>query len=169
MENTLKYLNVGKSKDDASKNEFSKVPNVEGQSIDKAKDSLNAKSLKPVVIGSGKKVKSQSVDADTKTLPNSKVLLVTDGDLTMPDMKGWTKEDILAFQELTNIKVKTTGSGFVSKQSVTQGQKLKKSDNIEVTLSAESTDGTTDESSKQSLDKSSDKKDKSKKKDSSSS
>ena len=54
MENTLKYLNVGKSKDDASKNEFSKVPNVEGQSIDKAKDSLNAKSLKPVVIGSGK-------------------------------------------------------------------------------------------------------------------
>ena len=54
-----------------------------------------------------------------------KVLLVTDGDLTMPDMKGWTKEDILAFQELTNIKVKTTGSGFVSKQSVTQGQKLK--------------------------------------------
>ncbi|MBY6181496.1 penicillin-binding protein [Staphylococcus warneri] len=169
MENTLKYLNVGKSKDDASKNEFSKVPNLEGQSIDKAKDSLNAKSLKPVVIGSGKKVKSQSVDADTKTLPNSKVLLVTDGDLTMPDMKGWTKEDILAFQELTNIKVKTTGSGFVSKQSVTQGQKLKKSDNIEVTLSAESTDGTTDESSKQSLDKSSDKKDKSKKKESNSS
>ncbi|MEK4861908.1 penicillin-binding protein [Staphylococcus sp. FSL W8-0774] len=164
MENTLKYLNVDKSKDSASKKDYSKVPNVEGQSIEKAKDSINAKSLKPVVIGSGKTVKSQSVKAVSEALPHSKVLLVTDGDLTMPDMKGWTKEDVLAFQELTNFKVKTTGSGFVSDQSMTQGQKLKKSDKIEVTLSAESTDSTTDDSDKQSLDKSSDKKDKSKSK-----
>lgn len=31
MENTLKYLNVGKSKDDTSNAEYSKVPDVEGQ------------------------------------------------------------------------------------------------------------------------------------------
>ncbi|MCD0832464.1 penicillin-binding protein, partial [Staphylococcus aureus] len=38
MENTLKYLNVGKSKDDTSNAEYSKVPDVEGQDKQKAID-----------------------------------------------------------------------------------------------------------------------------------
>ena len=37
MENTLKYLNVGKSSDSASKADYSKVPNVEGQETQKQK------------------------------------------------------------------------------------------------------------------------------------
>ena len=35
MENTLKYLNVGKSSDSTSKADYSKVPNVEGQEMQK--------------------------------------------------------------------------------------------------------------------------------------
>ena len=34
-------------------------------------------------------------------------MLMTDGELTMPDMTGWTKEDVLAFEDLTKIKVST--------------------------------------------------------------
>ena len=44
MENTLKYLNVGKSKD---AHEYSKVPDVEGQDKQKAIDNVSAKSLEP--------------------------------------------------------------------------------------------------------------------------
>lgn len=140
MENTLKYLNVNKSKDDTSKAEFSKVPNVEGQDKQKAQDSINAQSLKPVVIGNGNQIKAQSVPSDTKLLPNSKVLLLTDGDMTMPDMTGWTKEDVIAFETLTNTNITTKGSGFVSKQSVTKGTTLKGNQKIEVELSSEDTD-----------------------------
>lgn len=42
MENTLKYLNVGKSKDDTSNAEYSKVPDVEGQDKQKAIDNVSA-------------------------------------------------------------------------------------------------------------------------------
>lgn len=35
MENTLKYLNVGKSSDTSSKTDFSKVPNVQGDEVQK--------------------------------------------------------------------------------------------------------------------------------------
>ncbi len=105
MENTLKYLNVGKSKDDTSNAEYSKVPDVEGQDKQKAIDNVSAKSLEPVTIGSGTQIKAQSIKAGNKVLPHSKVLLLTDGDLTMPDMSGWTKEDVIAFENLTNIKV----------------------------------------------------------------
>ena len=36
MENTLKYLNVGKSSDTSSKPDYSKVPNVQGDEVQKA-------------------------------------------------------------------------------------------------------------------------------------
>lgn len=49
----------------------------------------------------------------------------------MPDMSGWTKEDVIAFENLTNIKVNLKGSGFVSHQSISKGQKLTEKDKIE--------------------------------------
>ncbi|MDU3988975.1 MAG: penicillin-binding protein [Staphylococcus sp.] len=140
MENTLKYLNVGKSKDDTSNAEYSKVPDVEGQDKQKAIDNVSAKSLEPVTIGSGTQIKAQSIKAGNKVLPHSKVLLLTDGDLTMPDMSGWTKEDVIAFENLTNIKVNLKGSGFVSHQSISKGQKLTEKDKIDVEFSSENVD-----------------------------
>ena len=153
MENTLKYLNVGKSSDSVSKTNYSKVPNVQGNETQKAEDSINAQSLKPITIGNGKQIKAQSVKARSQILPHSKVLLLTDGDITMPDMTGWTKEDVLAFEDLTNIQVSTKGNGFVTSQSVTKGQTLKNKDKIEVTLSAEKTDDNEDDSSDTQDDK----------------
>ena len=135
MENTLKYLNVGKSSDTSSKTDFSKVPNVQGDEVQKAEDSVNAQSLKPITIGNGKQIKQQSVKSGTKVLPHSKVMLMTDGELTMPDMTGWTKEDVLAFEDLTKIKVSTKGNGFVTNQSISKGQIIKNKDKIEVSLS----------------------------------
>ncbi len=162
MENTLKYLNVGKSSDSVTKTNYNKVPNVQGDETQKAEDSINAQSLKPITIGNGKQINAQSVKAGSQILPHSKVLLLTDGDITMPDMSGWTKEDVLAFEDLTNIQVSTKGNGFVTSQSVTKGQTLKNKDKIEVTLSAEKTDDNEDDSSdtqddKKSKDKSSSK------------
>ena len=153
MENTLKYLNVGSSKDKTNKAKYSKVPNVEGDATQDAKSKLQDKSLNPIVIGSGQKVKTQSVKSGSELLPHSKVLLLTDGDVTMPDMKGWTKDDVLAFQSLTNIKVITKGTGFVTDQSISNGTKLKKSDKIELTLSAKDADGSQSEEQAISSDK----------------
>ena len=107
------------------------MPNVVGQPSQKAQDSLKGKDLQPVIIGNGNTIKAQSTRANTKLLPNSKVLAVTDGDITMPNMKGWTTDDVLAFQELTGINVTTKGSGYVTKQSVASGSTLKSNNKIE--------------------------------------
>ena len=152
MENTLKYLNVGKSSDTSSKTDYSKVPNVQGDEVQKAEDSVNAQSLKPITIGNGKQIKQQSVKSGTKVLPHSKVMLMTDGELTMPDMTGWTKEDVLAFEDLTKIKVSTKGNGFVTNQSISKGQIIKNKDKIEVSLSAEDTDDDQEKTDEDSSD-----------------
>ncbi|MCU5745717.1 penicillin-binding protein [Staphylococcus sp. SQ8-PEA] len=143
MENTLKYLNVtDKNSKDKSDVKYSKVPQVEGKSLDDAKDSIESKSLKAEVIGSGKKVTKQSVAANKSLLPNSRVLLLTDGDVTVPDMSGWSKEEVVAFERLTHIKVDIKGSGYVSDQSVKQGESVGKKDKVTVQLSANEIEGT---------------------------
>lgn len=158
MENTLKYLNVGdKNSKDKSDVKYSKVPDVEGQETQKAQDKVNSKSLEPIVIGDGEKITKQSVTADKEVLPNSRVLLLTDGDVTMPNMSGWTKEEVVAFEKLTNTKVTTKGSGFVSEQSITEGQKISKKDKIEVTLSSEEINGETADDESKSKDNEEDK------------
>ncbi|MDT0736843.1 penicillin-binding protein [Staphylococcus haemolyticus] len=180
MENTLKYLNVGSKKDETKSAQYSKVPNVTGQSIDKAKESLKSEDLQATVIGNGDNVKSQSIKANKKLMPNSKVLLLTDGDITMPNMKGWTKDDVLAFQELTGINVTTKGSGYVTKQSVNNGTTLKDNSKVEIELSPEDPDDTStntndnetasnDSSNKDEASSSSDDKEKDNKNDTSSS
>ncbi|MGO3726589.1 penicillin-binding transpeptidase domain-containing protein, partial [Staphylococcus carnosus] len=136
MENTLKYLNVGKNNETSSAKVFSKVPDVSGQTVQKAEDELDAQQLKPVVIGQGEKVTQQAPSTTEKLLPHSKVLLKTDGDLTMPDMKNWSKDDVIAFESLTGINVKMKGSGFVFKQSVSPNESLKGKKDIEIELSA---------------------------------
>lgn len=161
MENTLKYLNVGdKNSKDKSDVKYSKVPDVEGQETQKAQDKVNSKSLEPIVIGDGEKITKQSVTADKEVLPNSRVLLLTDGDVTMPNMSGWTKEEVIAFEKLTNTKVTTKGSGFVSEQSITEGQKISKKDKIEVTLSSEEINGETADDESKSKDNEENKEDK---------
>ncbi|CCI60461.1 MAG: penicillin-binding protein [Staphylococcus equorum] len=161
MENTLKYLNVGdKNSKDKSDVKYSKVPDVEGQETQKAQDKVNSKSLEPIVIGDGEKITKQSVTADKEVLPNSRVLLLTDGDVTMPNMSGWTKEEVVAFEKLTNTKVTTKGSGFVSEQSITEGQKISKKDKIEVTLSSEEINGETADDESKSKDNEENKEDK---------
>lgn len=158
MENTLKYLNVGdKNSKDKSDVKYSKVPDVEGQETQKAQDKVNSKSLEPIVIGDGEKITKQSVTADKEVLPNSRVLLLTDGDITMPNMSGWTKEEVVAFEKLTNTKVTTKGSGFVSEQSITEGQKISKKDKIEVSLSSEEINGETADDESKSKDNEEDK------------
>ncbi|BCU52073.1 penicillin-binding protein [Staphylococcus auricularis] len=151
MENTLKYLNVdGKATKSNSDVKYSKVPNVEGQSTDKAQEMLQSKSLNATIIGNGNKIKAQSPQTDNQLLPNSRVLLLTDGDLTMPDMSGWTKEDVLAFEKMTQLNINMKGSGFVTDQSVSKGQNISKNDKVTVTLNAKGLDGESSDDDNQS-------------------
>lgn len=140
MENTLKYLNVGKDNEKATKDSFGKAPNVSGETVDQAEEAVKNKDLKPVVIGEGDTVAQQLPQADEKTLLHSKVFMKTDGDMTMPDMKDWSKDDVLAFESLTGIRVKMKGNGFVSEQSISPNTSLKDKKEVEVKLSAPQAD-----------------------------
>ena len=134
MENTLKYLDVeeteGKTKDKSSE-----VPDVVNMSIQKATDAIKGKKLEPIVIGNGQKVKKQLPLKGKNVQDKERILLVTDGEMTMPDTEKWTKRDLLKLQEATGIDVETEGSGYVSEQSIEGNQTIKAGTKVKFTLS----------------------------------
>lgn len=76
--------------------------------------------VQPVVVGSGSKIKKMSKKVGSNLSANEQTLLWT-GDLeTVPDMYGWTKENVEKFAQWTGIKITFKGSdlGTVTKQSI---------------------------------------------------
>ncbi|UTH14574.1 penicillin-binding protein [Macrococcus equipercicus] len=133
MENTLKYLDVENGKE---KNQplTTKVPTTAGMPVEKAQAALESKSVAPVMIGSGKTVTASEPAAGQTMLLGDKVFIATDGDLMMPDISGWSKRELLEFEQLTGIKVKFDGSGYVVKQSVPQGEIIKQGEAVVVKM-----------------------------------
>ncbi|MCF0239789.1 MAG: penicillin-binding protein [Streptococcus gallolyticus] len=87
-----------------------------GDTAQELRDNL----VQPVVVGSGSKIKKMSKKVGSNLSANEQILLWT-GDLeTVPDMYGWTKENVEKFAKWTGIKItfKGSDSGTVTKQSV---------------------------------------------------
>ncbi|CBI12903.1 penicillin-binding protein [Streptococcus gallolyticus subsp. gallolyticus] len=87
-----------------------------GDTAQELRDNL----VQPVVVGSGSKIKRMSKKVGSNLSANEQILLWT-GDLeTVPDMYGWTKENVEKFAKWTGIKItfKGSDSGTVTKQSV---------------------------------------------------
>lgn len=134
MENTLKYLDVEETEGKA-KNNSSEVPDVVDMNVQKATDAIKGKKLDPILIGKGDKVKKQLPLKGKNVQDKERILLVTDGEMTMPNTENWTKRDLLKLQEATGIDVETEGSGYVSEQSIDENQTIKAGTKVTFTLS----------------------------------
>ncbi|ULG75044.1 penicillin-binding protein [Macrococcus brunensis] len=133
MENTLKYLDVSSGSQKKVKPTTTEVPSVINETTDKAVSEIESRNLEPIVLGSGDKVIA-SQPAAGQLLDGSKVLLLTSGDVTLPDLSGWSKRELNALETLTGAAIKFDGSGYVVKQSVPAGTAIKKGVDIVVNM-----------------------------------
>ena len=96
-------------------------------------DELNSKGINPVVIGNGDKIIKQYPNKGTILVNNYKVFLVTDGEvITMPNITGWSRNDVVRLCKLLGIDYKINGTGYVVSQSIPEGSQV--SGIIEVNL-----------------------------------
>lgn len=109
-----------------------KMSQLVGQSTSDAQTALGKQGLTAIVIGSGNKVKQQSVTAGRNVLAKSKIFLITGGNVTMPDMTGWSQADVNTFAHLTNLKLSVSGSGFATQQSIKNGTKIQANQSVRV-------------------------------------
>lgn len=110
------------------------IPSVKGQSREQAVRLLEKMGLYVETIGSGNKVEAQSILANTKVNPNSKIIIFTGGIIRCPNMKGWTIKQVTQFANISKVKVEVLGKGKVYKQSRILRSILNRNSKVKVEL-----------------------------------
>ncbi|MFC0524039.1 penicillin-binding protein [Pontibacillus salicampi] len=135
MENGLRYMNI---QPDQEKEQIEvnaeQMDNHVGASVSKAKKALKDKGAEPIVLGEGDSVQNMIPQAGTEILQNEKVFLLTSDTVTMPDMRGWSLRDALKFSSVLDLNMEQVGNGYVYKQSISPGSKVKKGGYVVVEL-----------------------------------
>ncbi|WML38999.1 penicillin-binding protein [Neobacillus sp. OS1-2] len=132
MKNSLHYLNIQPSM--LEKAVVNKLPNLKGQATEEAVKNLKENGFETVVLGNGTKVIGQLPKAGTTVLEGEKIVIQTEGDLTAPDMTGWSLRDVMKVSTIAGIKLTSKGQGYVTKQNITPNTLLKSGDFLIVDL-----------------------------------
>lgn len=111
------------------------MANVLNHSLDYAYAKIAEYGANVIVLGSGNNVIDQSPKAGQSITTNQKLFLLTDtNSFVMPDMTGWSRKDVTAFWDLTDLSFKIEGNGKVVSQNIPAGTTINKDDAIEVLL-----------------------------------
>lgn len=135
MKRALEYqhLTDGSEAEDTNQVE---MPKVTGVSKEEALKQLEETKLDVTVIGNGDTIVQQLPLPDKMTIKNQRIMLMTNGAMTMPDMTGWSKNDALKVSEITGIEFTFNGEGYVVDQSLAPQANMQSEEKIDVTLAS---------------------------------
>jgi penicillin-binding protein 2B len=128
MKNSLQYLNIQPSNQE--KATANKLPNFSGKPVQNVVTSLTEKGFETVVLGNGSEVKDQLPKEGITVLEGEKILIKTGGEMKLPDMTGWSLRDVMKLAQLADLKLNTSGNGYVSKQNIKAGTPVKEGDDL---------------------------------------
>jgi penicillin-binding protein 2B len=113
-----------------------KMPNFDNKKLDDVKNSLNnSKMYNQIIIGEGSKVIKQYPYKNTKITNKDRVFLITnDSNIKLMDLNGYSSKEAKGILELLGVKVKLTGSGYVTGQSIAPGTVITPGMSIELSL-----------------------------------
>lgn len=131
MERTLKYLEL---KDVNRSDEIETIPveDFTGQDVSDV-DILQNDLLNQVYIGEGTTVEDY-YPKHTEMLPGEVIVIQTDGEKTMPDLRGYSKRDAILIMDYLGIKSNFKGDGYVTEQTIKPGEPLGDKQKISFTL-----------------------------------
>lgn len=128
----IKYLLVQEKLKSEGQQGVVKVGNYVGKNAQTVQTSLAKKKLQVTVIGGNKKITAQSLTAGKEAIINSRLILKTSGEMTMPDVSGWSQADVAQLAQMMGLKLSLTGSGYASNQSISVGTPVKAGDSLKV-------------------------------------
>ncbi|WP_219375790.1 penicillin-binding protein [Bacillus mycoides] len=136
MKNSLEYLKVKpyteKQMADATKQSEIKVQNYVNQTMDTVKNIAEKAKLQPIVLGEGKIIKQFPQTGEVMS-EGDRIFLVGNN-VEMPNLKGWSMRDVMYFSKLLKLDLKTTGAGYVTSQSIENGQYIQEGDTLKLDL-----------------------------------
>lgn len=134
MKNSLQYLNIDPIKqenNEKNKQSSENVRNIDdysGENVEQVKKELEKGGFKVTSLGGAGEVVSQSPHPGSEILNGERIILRSKGNVTMPDITGWSLTDVMKLVELMELKPNIMGSGYVIKQGITKGASVKEGD-----------------------------------------
>ena len=119
LSRVMEFQNTETDSSEEESNTKVTVEDYRNLSTSKTAADANKRGLTAVVIGDGDKVIEQSAKPGEKVMANEHLILLTNGKKEMPDVRGWSKADILKLTNLLDIDVSfKKGDGYCTKQSI---------------------------------------------------
>lgn len=133
MKRGLEYLHLDDSAQDGLENQIA-MPKVTSEPKNDVLTKLEEMQLNVTVVGNGDTIVQQLPLADEMVIEDQRIVLLTNGAMTMPDMSGWSKNDVLKVSEITGIEFSFEGDGYVTQQSLAPNSLITEESQIEIVL-----------------------------------
>ncbi|MFL2104355.1 penicillin-binding transpeptidase domain-containing protein [Desemzia sp. FAM 23991] len=133
MKRGLEYLHLDDEAQNGLENQIV-MPKVTSEAKSDVLTKLEEMQLNVTVVGNGDTIVQQLPLADETVIEDQRIILLTNGAMTMPDMTGWSKNDVLKVSEITGIEFTFSGDGYVTQQSLEPNTLLTEESQIEIVL-----------------------------------
>jgi len=119
--------------------DFEEIPermeNVIHENTQTVIETLTSEEKEFSIVGSGDTIVQQYPATDAELNESDRIMLMTNGAMTLPDLTGWSKSDVLKLSEMTGIEVIIKGEGFVNSQDLAPHSFIESETELTVTLS----------------------------------
>ncbi|PWA13403.1 penicillin-binding protein [Pueribacillus theae] len=140
--NSLQHLNIEPDASEDSKKALSKNSNYgleledyAGKKLEEARKELENKGFKVEALGNKDSLIQEQIPyPGSSVLNGERIILKGDGEIKMPNLKGWSLADALKVVEILQLEPKINGSGYVVKQSIKPKESVREKDQITIQL-----------------------------------
>ena len=135
VKNISKYRNMFSERPIESDVEVITIDDYKNKNTSITKSFLEDQGLTVYVIGDGSTIINQYPKVGTKIASTDKVFLQTDGsNYLVPNMLGWSRNEVMVYAKLANFKYHFNGFGYVVSQSIAADTPIDKKTEINFEL-----------------------------------
>ena len=135
VKNISKYYNIYQETTKSNGTTY-QLNNFINQSIKEVEEILNKEKINTIILGDGNKIINQ-YPINTTITTFDKIFFVTNSNnLVIPDLTGYSKNDLEVVLTLLKIPYTIKGHGYVINQSILPGTKIDSNMQIEITLAS---------------------------------
>lgn len=133
--NVAKYYDIYSTTKEEIKDSQIIIGNYLNEDISTVKKNSELNNLDMIILGDGNKVIKQYPNNGSNLVKGDKLYLLTNGNnYYMPNLIGYSKNEVKTICELLNLEVKINGNGYVNSQSILKDTKLTNDSFLEVEL-----------------------------------
>ena len=125
VEEIAKYAKITTEESDLDKSKIITIPNFINKNINEFQTFTDANKLEPVILGDGNQITKQYPLNNQTVVSGNKIFVLTNtNEVFMPDITGWSANEVMTLSKLLNLKYIFNGYGYVESFNIIPGTKI---------------------------------------------